>query len=237
MLKPLVLLLSLAFAVEAAAAPRGQARWFRYYDDKNQPVVTDTVTPDHILHGYDELTPRMQMIRHIEAQRPLTPEEQAAARAKRDQALQQARDDKQMLRLYASPADAERARNRQLDALQVRIDFATNSINSLRQRRTGEAQKAATFERTGKPVPPDLKKSIETYDHQISVSQAEINDRKADQQRVRDEFEPMIQRLGELTGKPVGTVPISVPAAAPAATSAAAAKPAAAPAAAAPRGK
>lgn len=230
MLKAAILFLGLALAAGTLqAAPgndAGNARWFRYYDDRKQPVLTDSVTPDHILHGYDELTERFQVIRHIEGRRPLSPQEEAAQKIKNAQAAQRARDEKQMLRLYSGPADAERARNRQLDTLQTRIDFTTNSLAGLRQRRAAEAQKAAVLERTGKPVPADIKESIANYDKQIAANQAELAERKAEQDKVRAEFEPMIKRLAELTGKPAGTVPLSVPATpAPGATPA---KPAAA---------
>lgn len=234
MLKPAILLLGLAVAAGTAHAG-GEARWFRYYDDRHQPVVTDTITPEHITHGYDELTQRMQLIRHVEGQRALTPEEQAAQRSKREQAAQRARDDKQLLRLYSGPGDAERARDRQLEALQVRIDFATNSLAGLKQRRAAEAQKAAVLERTGKPIPADLRQSIANYDKQIAASQTELSDRKAEQQKVKADFEPMIRRLAELTGRadPEATpAPAPGPAGAPAPNAApagaAAAKPAAA---------
>lgn len=232
MLKAATLFLGLVLAAGTLQAAPGNeganARWFRYYDARKQPVVTDSITPEHILHGYDELTERFQVIRHIEGRRPLTPEEQAAQKIKIAQAAQRARDDKQMLRLYAGPADAERARNRQLDTLQVRIDFASNALAGLRQRRAAEAQKAAVLERTGKPVPVDIKTNIANYDKQIAANQAELAERKAEQDKVRAEFEPMIQRLAELTGKPAGTVPPSVP---PAPAAGAAAAPAATPAA------
>lgn len=209
MQKPLSLLVALAFLAGAATATAGPAdpRWFRYYDDKGQPVVTDTVTPEHMTRGYDELNDRMQPLRHVEGRRAMTPEEQAAARAKREAEAQRARDDKQLLRLYSVPADAERQRNRQLDALQVRIDFATNQLNTARQRRAAEAQRAATFERKGKPVPADIKNSIAALDKQLQTSQAELDGYKAEQAKVQAEFAPVIQRLAELTGKPANPEP------------------------------
>jgi uncharacterized small protein (DUF1192 family) len=223
MLKAAILSIGLALVAagtaQAAPAAReaGAARWFRYYDDRKQPVVTDTITQDHIVHGYDELTDRMMVIRHVDARPPLSPEEKAAQKRKAEEAAQRARDDKQLLRLYAGPADAERARNRQLDALQVRIDFNANLLATARQRRTAEAQRAATFERQGKPVPADVKMGIAEIDKQISATQAELNARKAEQAKIRDEFEPMIKRLAELTGKPAGTVPPPAAATGPAA--------------------
>lgn len=217
MLKPLFLGLALVTSLAHAA---GEPRWFRYYDDKRQPVVSDTVTPEHMTRGYDELTEKMQLIRHVDGQRALSPEEIAANRAKRDAEQQRKRDDKQMMRLYSVPADAERSRNRQVDALQVRIDFSSNTLTTLRQRRAAEAQRAAGFERTGKPVPADLKRSIASYDKQIQAAQAEITTRKAEQEKVNAEFTPIIQRLVELTGKPA-TSPAAAPAPAPAAAPAA----------------
>lgn len=183
------------------------ARWFRYYDDRKQPVVTDTVTPEHLARGYDELTASMRPIRHVDPQRALSPEELAAQRAKRDANAQRAKDDKQLLRLYSSPADAERARNRQLDALQVRIDFSSSMLTTLRQRRATEAQRAATSERTGKPVPADVKTAIANFDKQILAAQTEVDARKAEQDKVKGEFEPVIARLAELTGKPANPAP------------------------------
>ena len=176
------------------------ARWYRYYDDKHQPTVTDSVTAEHISRGYDALSANMQLIQHVPPQRALTPEEIAANKAKRDAEAQRARDDKQLLRLYSTPSDAEHARDRQIDALQLRIDFSSNAVTSLRQRRAADAQKAAVYERTGKPVPKDLKDSISNYDKQIQSAQTEVSERKAEQDRIRKEFEPVITRLKELTG-------------------------------------
>lgn len=207
MYKTLFLVLVLLAPLAQAAPRSNEARWFRYHDSRNQPVVSDTVTPDHVSHGYDELNSRMQLIRKVPAQRALTPEEMAAQRARREADAQRSRDDKQLLRLYSGPADAERARDRHLDALQVRIDFNGNLLTTARQRRTTEAQRAATFERQGKPVPADIRLSIAEIDKQISTVQAELHTHKAEQAKIRAEFAPMIERLAELTGKPVTPSP------------------------------
>ncbi len=201
LLKPLLVSLLLCAATLAQAAAQ-DARWYRYYDERRQPNVTDKITPEHVIYGYDELNTNMQVIRHVPAQRPLTAEELAAAKARKEAIAQRKHDDQQLLRLYTVPADAEHARNRLIDAIQVRIDFNNSSLAGLRQRRATEAQKAAVFERTGKPVPNDLRESIASYDRQIQATQAEINQRKGEQDKVREDFVPVIERLHELTGKP-----------------------------------
>lgn len=222
MQRPFFVFLALALAVPFAHAgsDKNAARWFRYYDDHHHPNVTDVVTPEHVSHGYDELTANMQLIRHVPPQRALTPAEIAAAKAKREAELEQAKVDKQLLRLYSGPADAEQARKRQLDTLQLRIDFSSNSLINLRKQRAAEAKKAATSQRTGRPTPAELRDTIADYDKQIRSAEAEIAARKAEQEKVRAEFAPIIQRLQELTGQPAD------PNAAPTAAAAAPATPA-----------
>jgi hypothetical protein len=194
----LLLIAASLFATALAHADGTEARWYRYYDDNKQANVTDSITPLHVSHGYDELTAKMQLIKHVPAQRTLSPQEIAAGKAKQEADVQRGRNDKQLLRLYSSPADAEHERDRQIEAIQLRIDFSTNSLTNLRQRRAAEAQKAAVFERTGKPVPKDLKDSIADYDKQALSAQTEITTRKAEQEKIRTSFTPTVQRLKEL---------------------------------------
>ena len=193
-------------AGQAMADDADKARWYRFYNDKNQPTITDRITEEHISRGYDALDQSMQVLRHVPAQRALTAEEAAAAKAQRAAASKRVDDDKQLLRLYSKPADAEHSQDRQTDAIQLRIDFSSSSLNRLRETRAKEAQRAAALERTGKPVPKPLADSISNYDKQIQQLQIEIQARKVEQEKVRQEFAPIIQRLKDLTGLPAGNV-------------------------------
>ncbi|MFN3585867.1 MAG: hypothetical protein ACK4UT_00020 [Moraxellaceae bacterium] len=209
LLLPSVFLLALGLAQAAPANKPGpqpkdsRARWFRYYDANNQPTVMDRITEEHIIHGYEALDSGMRLLEKIPPQRILTPEEMAAAREQRQAALQRSKDDKQLLRLYSRPVDAEQARDRQIDALQLRIDYNNNSLLRLRESRAAEAQRAALFERKGRPVPEELQKSIATLDRQIQHTQQDTKNKLVEQERIRQEFAPIIQRLSELTGIPV----------------------------------
>jgi hypothetical protein len=195
------LLTSLAWAETKDKEVDG-ARWYRYYDDKKQPTITDRITEEHISRGYDALDRGMQVLRHVPPQRILNAEELATAKIARDAAARRKEDDKQLLKLYARPVDAEQNRDRQIDSIQMRIDFTSSSLARLRDVRTKEARRAAALERTGKPVPKLLRESITNYDKQIQQLQTEIRLRKLEQQKVEQDFAPIIQRLGELTGIP-----------------------------------
>lgn len=208
---PVLILLLGAMASQVMADDADKARWYRFYNDKHQPTITDRITEEHIARGYDALDQSMQVLRHVPAQRALTPEEIAEVKAKRAAASKRVDDDKQLLRLYTKPSDAEHTRDRQIDAIQLRIDFSSNSLSRLRETRAKEAQRAAVLERTGRPVPKPLVDSIANYDKQIQQLQIELQARKAEQERIRQEFAPVIQRLSELTGLPADNVPRPTP--------------------------
>lgn len=219
MFRPLIVLTLLAGSLisPSHADEPDMARWYRFYNDKNQPTVTDRITEEHTARGYEALDKNMQLLRKVPPQRRLTPAEVEAAKAKRTADAKRIEDDKQLTRLYSKPADAENNRNRQIDAIQLRIDFTTSSFNRLRDSRAKEAQQAAVLERASKPVPKPLRDSIANYDKQIQQMQTEIQARKAEQEKIRNDFAPIIQRLSELTGLPASSAkPVSVPAAAPA---------------------
>lgn len=205
-----VLLLAGALIHPAHAENEDRARWYRYYNDKNQPTITDRITEEHISRGYDALDQGMQLLRKVPPQRALTPEEIAAAKAARAAEARRKEDDKHLLRLYSRPRDAEENRDRQIDAIQLRIDFTTGALTRLRDTRAKAAQQAAVLERTGRPVPAPLMEEIGKYDKQIQQLQGEIQARKAEQEKLRQEFAPIIQRLNELTGAATGT-PSAIP--------------------------
>lgn len=205
-----VLLLAGALIHPAHAENEDRARWYRYYNDKNQPTITDRITEEHISRGYDALDQGMQLLRKVPPQRALTPEEIAAAKAARAAEARRKEDDKHLLRLYSRPRDAEQNRDRQIDAIQLRIDFTTGALTRLRDTRAKAAQQAAVLERTGRPVPAPLMEEIGKYDKQIQQLQGEIQARKAEQEKLRQEFAPIIQRLNELTGAATGT-PSAIP--------------------------
>ncbi|HQV41040.1 MAG: hypothetical protein IT466_03955 [Moraxellaceae bacterium] len=203
----LVLVTLLAGTAMADSKDTDSARWYRYYNEKNQPTITDRITEDHISHGYDALDRGMQMLRHVPPQRILTADERAAAKAARAAEAQRKEDDKQLVRLYARPIDAEQNRDRQIDSIQLQIDFTLSALARLREIRTKEAQRAAALERTGRPVPKPLRESIANYDKQIQQLQSEIRIRKGEQEKVQQTFAPIIQRLIELTGIPATQSP------------------------------
>lgn len=193
-------LLSVLSAAGMAANKTGQVeqRLYRYQSADGAMAISATLTEAAIHAGYQVLD---QHGRVLETVAPAPPEEQARRRrelARQEQAKAQARRDGELRRLYAGPGDAERARDRQLQALQLNIDYAENAIQQLNGKQDEEIRKAARAERAGRQVPDSVRDAIERYGRQARENREKIKEYEEDMARVKEEFTPIIQRLREL---------------------------------------
>ena len=183
---------------EAEALPPGAI--YRYTNPQGSMVMTHTLPEEGLYAGYDIVDAQGRVIRTVEP--APTPEQQAAMRAQREQALdaeRQSQRDRELLRMYAAPDDAERARDRQIAALQLNIDYARGNISQTRSRLDQEISNAARIERSGREVPENTSVLIDRYTRQISDLEAEIAQHEADIEQVRQNFEPIIERLRLIT--------------------------------------
>ncbi|MBA4719511.1 MAG: hypothetical protein H2067_00190 [Alcanivorax sp.] len=193
-------LLSVLSAAGMAANKTGQVeqRLYRYQSADGAMAISATLTEAAIHAGYQVLD---QQGRVLETVAPAPPEEQARRRremARQKQAKAQAERDTELRRLYAGPGDAERARDRQLQALQLNIDYAENAIQQLNGKQDEEIRKAARAERAGREVPDSVRDAIERYGRQARENREKIKEYQEDMARVKEEFTPIIQRLREL---------------------------------------
>src|SRR5690606_18915364 len=86
-----------------------------------------------------------------------------------------AKSDAQLLRLYGTPEDIERARARKLQELDGVISVARANVQSLRTQQANLQSQVADHERAGRAVPENLL--------------AQIDNLKAEQRRVRSDIQ------------------------------------------------
>lgn len=202
---PRALLLSLALLpVLAPAAPKQQEPagevMYRYTKPDGTLAVRSTLNEQAIHAGYQVLDLNGRVLRR---EPPAPPEEQARRRemmAAKQQAQRQAEQDKELERLYAGPEDAVRARDRQIEALELRISYATNTLAQLEEKRDEEVSLAARAERAGRPVPEETRQAIKEYQRRMDHVRREIAGYEQDKQAVHEQYAPIIERLEELEG-------------------------------------
>lgn len=194
----------LALPVLTPAAPKqnepaGEVM-YRYTKPDGTLAVSATLNEQAIHAGYQVLDHNGRVLRR---EPPAPPEEQARRRqamAAEQQAQRQAERDKELERLYAGPEDAVRARERQIEALELRISYATNTLAQLEEKRDQEVSLAARAERAGRPVPEGTRQAIEEYQRRMAHVRQEIAGYEKDKQAVREQYAPIIERLEELEG-------------------------------------
>lgn len=171
---------------------------YRYTTPDGNLALSATLTQQAIHSGYQVLDHKGQVLKEVA---PAPPEAQARLRremeAKR-RAEQQAARDEELKRLYAGPEDAERARERQVDALELKIGYARNTLGQLEDKRDAEVSDAARAERAGRAVPEGTREAIRRYNRRMEDTRAEIEAYQRDIEAVRKQYEPIIERLRQL---------------------------------------
>lgn len=177
-------------AADSLPLPRGALYRFR---DSNGHLVLNSVLPEEAIQsGYEIIDDRGRVLRVVE---PALPE----AERKRIQEQRRLRqNDAQLKRLYPTPEDAERARDRQMASLRLGIDYARGIIVQLDIKLADEVAKAAAAERAGKPVPEVVQGNIELYTRQIRDQEEKIEGLERDIELVGEDFLPIIKRLHEI---------------------------------------
>ena len=148
---------------------------YRYINDKGVIVLDrQGVPPEYIAKGYDVLSDQGRVLRVV----PPAPTAEERQRLNAEKA--QASSDAQLLRLYSSLDDVDRARARKLTELDGAVSAGRGNLQSLRTQQANLQSQAADKERAGQPVPDQLV--------------AQIDNIKADQARLLGD----IKRYGDL---------------------------------------
>jgi chromosome segregation ATPase len=188
---------------------------YRFQSDSGSTMMTNTLPREAIENGYQVLDKNGRVIRSVEPAMTEAERQKLKARqqAERERERQQARDE-ELLRLYAGPDDARRARDRQIEALKLNISYTRNTIEQTRDKLEEEVSAAARYERQGKEVPESITAAIDRFQRQIDDQQNEIDQYQKDIKSVTQRFEPIIERLrtiagadGPADGQTAGSVP------------------------------
>ena len=150
MLKPGALRLPLLLSVLLPALA-GAGELYRYVNDKGVVVLDrQGVPPEFIAKGYEVLSDQGRVVRVV------PPAPTAAERERLQAEKAQASSDAQLLRLYSSVEDVDRARERKLTELDGAVSAARGNLQSLRTQQANLQGQAAEQERAGRVVPESL---------------------------------------------------------------------------------
>lgn len=198
--KAVVVGLLLCGLCTAQAAPGGKQEedvFYRYINAKGQTVIDQRVPPEIVPRGYSVLSAKTGLVIKV-VPASASDEERQKVRAQRQKQAEQQASDEQLLKTYSTVGDAERARDRQIEALDVIIGVTQGNIARLNAQSQNEQQRAAESERAGKEVPADVIKSLADVKRQIKEADSFIQQKKTEQNDIRSRSALEIERLKKL---------------------------------------
>jgi hypothetical protein len=200
-----VLSLALASPIFAAAAKEGDpaalppGAMYRYTNDAGRLVMTSTLPKEAIYLGYEIIDSSGRLLEKHEKALPEAEREAANERRK------QLEQDNALTKLYPTPEDALRARDRKIDAIKLKMSYAKNNIAQLNQRMSSEVSAAAQFEKAGQGVPETNQAAIAQLARQTKEQEKQIQAFEQDIETLTTQFAPLIERLRELNKRQPNT--------------------------------
>lgn len=165
----LTLSLGLCSSSGAWAAEAPGVLLYRYIDDKGVTVLDrQGVPPEYVGKGYEILNQRGRVVQVVPPA-PTAEEIRAAEAAKA-----QASADAQLLHLYSSVNDVDRAKTRRLAELDGLVAIAQGNLKGVSAQQGSLQSQAADQERAGRPVPQTLIDQLNDLRERQQALQADI---------------------------------------------------------------
>lgn len=190
-----------AFSTDAQA----QRKLYRWTDKDGKVHYTDALPAEAVQDKQEELNSQGITVKTTERAR--TPEEQAAweaEQAEREKARlaaeEKAKMDSVLTSSYPTEADLERAYRERFDLVEQSLESARVGIRSQEKSLAELLDHAAGLERSGKPVPAQIKDSITRARAQVADQRAYLERREAERVNLHAEYDKLLARYRELKG-------------------------------------
>ncbi|WP_416638612.1 DUF4124 domain-containing protein [Pseudomonas sp. OHS18] len=172
------------------------AEMYRYTNAQGITVIDRQGVPsEFIAKGYEVLNEHGRVVRVV----PPAPTAEEMQKILADR--ERAKSDAQLLRLYSSLEDVDRAQARKLAELDGLIGVAKGNLQSVRQQQANLQKQAADQERAGREVPKPLLDQISSQrDEQVRVKK-DIERYQAARAQAQKTFTADRLRVGELLGQ------------------------------------
>jgi hypothetical protein len=199
----LALTLTLWTLMGLPSAGAHAAKLYKWVDDSGQIRYGDSIPPQYARKSNETLNGQGIVVNHKEAAKTreqIAEEERiknAEAEAERIR-QEKAYQDRILLDTFTNEDEMILTRDGKIEAIEAVIRITNGRTEKLKQRLAELKQAAANMERAGRPVPKQLKADIDESRQQMEQNHNYVENRKTEQQRIRQQFEADIKRFREL---------------------------------------
>jgi hypothetical protein len=195
----LTLAVTVALLLSAGLADAQQKKLYRWTDKDGKVHYSDHVPPEAIENARSEIN--QQGMKVGEVGRALTADEQAAAKeaqkaaeARRKSEEEQAKRDQILLSSYGTVAELDRAYQERFDLLEQSLESARVGIRSQEKSLADLLAHAAALQRQNKPVPANIRTSIEVAQRQVAQQREYLGSRESEKAQVDREYQDTRER-------------------------------------------
>ncbi len=172
------------------------AEMYRYINAQGITVIDRQGVPsEFIAKGYEVLNEQGRVVRVV----PPAPTAEEMQKILADR--ERAKSDAQLLRLYSSLEDVDRAQARKLAELDGLIGVAKGNLQSVRQQQANLQKQAADQERAGREVPKPLLDQITSQRNEQVRIKKDIERYQATRTQAQNSFAADRARVGQLLGQ------------------------------------
>ncbi len=198
------LLASIGFAL-CLLSPQASAKLFKWVDENGNVHYSDSVPPQHVNRKREVINEsgvRSVVVDEAKSKEELITERQQEALRKKEEERQRKAEQYQrnLIANYRDERDLIATRDRNIESIQVSINFVEANLGGLRLDLEELVREAATFERSGKKTPKLLKTQIAETRRKIDEAEAYIKEKRIEQEKVRNEFNQDLELYRILTG-------------------------------------
>jgi hypothetical protein len=200
----------------AAPAKMPAGLTYRYVNEQGVVVLSNAIPPELAYKGYTIYQHDGSVWKVVAAQlSPKEIEERDRKKAEEDaaKAAKEARQrkDAELLKLYASTADVDDARERKLRSIDTAVATLKANIVRLTQQKQHLEGQAADRERAGQLPSPEILQNLEILSTQITDKEHEVEMRDLEKQQVTEQFQMDRERVQQLLGPAPAPAPAEPP--------------------------
>ena len=177
------------------AAGDSQKRWYRYYDERGIPMISGSVSEQHMQHGYDVLDSTLNIVRHVP---PFSTSRYDQEQAQRQQTIEKRIADRHTLETYVSSSRAIAQRDREIGDIDAQIKRSEQQSEGLTVAMNSNITSAASFERQGQTVPIGLRNQLAKNRSMLAQSDGNIAALKEKRAATEQQFNKDIATLKRL---------------------------------------
>lgn len=180
---------------------------YKWVNEKGEVYFSDEIPPDAAKKTHDIVNDKGMVVKSVEATKTkeqlLEAEKQArkhdAAKNEANKAAKlRVERDNALLDTYMSEKDLIDTRDRQINTIEANIGISSNSASRIKENLSKLQKNANALASNKKPISDDLKGDIHNLKQQLANLERFINEKRAEQHKLRDKFSADLERFRQL---------------------------------------